>query len=93
MVGADGLPRTEQQARANRAVAAPRSLRHARRRPPALLQDLSRLGRKRRGDLPAAIEDASSPLAAVLGVARFPVMPMHGLALARFRDGQTPSCT
>lgn len=61
--------------------------------PVDLIKDLSRVGRRRRDLLPVAIEDAASPLAATLAAARFPVVSVHGLTLARFRQGQAPSRT
>lgn len=61
--------------------------------PTDLIRDLARVGRRRRDLLPVAIEDATSPLAATLASARFPVINVHGLALARFRQGQQPSRT
>ena len=57
------------------------------------LRTLRAYAGQRRDQLTVAIEDPSSPLAVSLVAAGFHVIAVHGVTLARFRLGQSPSRT
>ncbi len=56
-----------------------------------LLTELSAIARRRRDLLPVAVEDPGALITRALIDARFPVIAVHPLAVARFRGGHSPA--